>query len=218
MTPSITSAAPSSPCWKISGVWGNRTCHELLVQVHCRNCPTLEVAAARVLDEAFAPPDLARQTALYADPKPANRDSVSLVIFRIGPEWFALGSAHWREVTSSRRPHSLPHRRDAALLGIVNIRGRLIPYVCLHTMLKLPRDANRGTASRVAVVDSPAGPWAFLADEFAGVFACNPETHRAAPATRGASTCIRGIFEWNQTTVAWIEEHRLWAQIEAVVI
>jgi chemotaxis-related protein WspD len=210
------SPTKAGPCWKIAGVWGDRTCPELAAQVHCRNCPTLKIAAARVLDQTLTSPDIAQRSAVYAIPKAAEESTVSLVIFRIGPEWFALASAKWREVTARRRPHSLPQRRNAALLGIVNIRGRLVPCVDLHAMLGLAT-VSLETCPRLAVIESPAGPWAFPAEEFAGVFACDPGARRKSPSTRGASTCIQGVFDWRQNTVGWIDEDRLWAQLEAVV-
>lgn len=207
--------ATTRPCWKSVGVWGDRSCHELATQVHCRNCPVLQSAASRVLDQGVAGRDLDRRATLYATPKPKAESLVSAVIFRIGPEWLALASAHWREVTANRPVRSLPHRRDPALLGLVNIRGRLVPCVSLHAVLGLPRESV-ATCARLAIVEAPSGPWGFPADEFAGVIECAQGNRRAAPATLGSATCIAAVFDWKQHTVGWLDAQRLWEQLEAV--
>src|SRR5687768_6885936 len=92
-------APPVASCWSAIGVWGSRSCPELDVHVHCRNCPVYSAAAASLLDRAI-PAELASdQPRHFETPKPADdRETQSVVIFRIGPEWFALPTSVIAEV------------------------------------------------------------------------------------------------------------------------
>ena len=57
------------------------------------------------------------------------------MVLRIGAEWLALPAALADEVAEPRPHHSLPHRRSGALLGVVNVRGQLLPCVALAPLL-----------------------------------------------------------------------------------
>lgn len=65
---------------------------------------------------------------------------LSFVVFRIGPELFALPTQVLHEVAESRGIHSLPHRRHSVVLGLVNIRGELLICVSVGRLLGLDRD------------------------------------------------------------------------------
>ena len=55
--------------------------------------------------------DLARHFEAAATPVD-ERETQSVVIFRVGPEWFALPTSVIAEVAEHRVMHAVPHRRD----------------------------------------------------------------------------------------------------------
>src|SRR4051812_49551856 len=116
----MTSELPLLPgiddCWNRIGVAGDRTCPELETHIHCRNCPVFS-AAARSFFERPAPGGyLAEWTRLLAEPEvPIEGDDVSLLLFRLGGEWLALGTRVVAEVTAPRPVHRIPHRSDQVL-------------------------------------------------------------------------------------------------------
>ncbi|MCI3207227.1 MULTISPECIES: chemotaxis protein CheW [Pandoraea] len=59
----------------------------------------------------------------------------SLLVFRLADEWLALPAATIEEVAPMRGWHSVPGHRQRALLGLVNLRGALVPCLSLGELL-----------------------------------------------------------------------------------
>ena len=159
--------APVHDCWRTIGVMGNGSCAELQKFVHCRNCPVFSAAALQLLDRPVWPQYLQEHTRHYAEARrPAAPARLSVLVFRIGWEWLALPTAAFQEIVERRFVHSLPHRRNGIVLGLVNVRGELIVCVSLGRLLGLepPTAPARNVApefggrraheSRAAVADS----------------------------------------------------------------
>src|SRR5688572_24784638 len=119
--------APVHDCWNRIGVEGNATCRELAKYIHCRNCPVYSAAGLQLLDRPL-PADYRRERAEhYAQRKTISRPArLSVVVFRIAGEWFALPTTAFQEVVEHRAMHTLPHRRRGLALGLVNVRGELL--------------------------------------------------------------------------------------------
>ena len=126
--------APIDDCWNRIGVRGDGSCPRLAGYIHCRNCPVHDAAAARVLDreqsadavigrEDVLPRQTAQSLSEYAS---READATSWLVFRIGDEWLGLPTTIFQQVAQLRPIHSLPHRRHRAVLGVVNVRGRLL--------------------------------------------------------------------------------------------
>src|SRR4051812_10191739 len=97
-------------CWKQIGVWGTGECPELEKHIHCRNCPTYSLAAARVLDRTLPVEALDHWTTQLAEKKQSDEAGTqSVVIFRIHGEWLALSSGLFHEVMEVKPIHWLPH-------------------------------------------------------------------------------------------------------------
>jgi chemotaxis-related protein WspD len=200
----------NAECWNAIGTSGDRSCVELAVQVHCRNCPVYSAGAARLLDAAVTPEDLRQRAAEYAAPKVPERPGVvAVMIFRLQAEWYALPAALWREVAGPRPIHSLPHRRDQVVLGVVNIRGELL--VCVSLGTALAAEGPPAAAPRLAVIQRAGERFAFPADEIAGLHRYDPAELGAAPVTlaRTQVACTRGMFVWSDRPVALLDEERL---------
>ncbi|VVD75993.1 chemotaxis signal transduction protein [Pandoraea communis] len=59
----------------------------------------------------------------------------SLLLFRVADEWLALPASTIEEVAPMRAWHSVPGHRQRALLGLVNLRGALVPCLSLEKLL-----------------------------------------------------------------------------------
>ncbi len=154
----MTAQRPPGPalddCWRRIGVAGDRSCPELERHVHCRNCGVFAGAAQRSLQRAVEPDyreAWARELAL-PEPQAAAIDAAATV-FRIGAEWLAVPVALAARVAPAAPVHRLPHRSGGALLGVVNVDGRVLPAVSLAPLL--------GIASGNANASAPSGRHAF---------------------------------------------------------
>ncbi len=202
-------------CWKKIGTWGDRSCPELKPQVHCRNCPVYSAGAARLLDAEVLPAELAQRAERYATPKAVERTgTITVVVFRLGDEWLALPAAVWREVSPPRAIHSLPHRRDQVVQGVVNIRGELLVCVSLADALGVTATGPAATP-RFAVVQRGSDRFVFRAEEIAGLHRYDPAELSPAPATlaRTQIACIRGMIPWENRAVGLLDEERVFQML-----
>lgn len=193
-------------CWKRIGIHGDKSCPELAQHVHCRDCPTFSLAAAALLDREL-PGELASVPAAAVSDDEAETESAT--IFRIGAEWFALPTRVIDEIVGARAIHSLPHKRNPALLGLVNVRGELVICVSIAPLLIGARgDAAEG---RQIIVRHPAGRIACPVDEVQHTHHYAPDHLEAVPVTvgRSVSSLTRGLLAWQGRRVARLDEQAL---------
>ncbi len=150
-------------CWRRIGTAGDRSCPELETHIHCRNCPVFASAARTLFDRPAPEHYLAEWTqwlagspvtvSLEAGASAAlsDRDRVSVLIFRLGREWMAFPTQAIAEVTVPRPIHRIPHRSNAILIGLVNLRGQLQLCISLHGLLGLesPQASSSQFHSRI---------------------------------------------------------------------
>lgn len=207
-------AAPAAEaldaCWKRIGTWGDRTCPELAEHRHCRNCPVYAAGAARLLDAEAPPAYLAAGAARYAQPKTETRaGSKSAVVFRVAGEWLALSTAVFQEIAPVRPVHSLPHRRDAIVSGLVNVRGELLICMSLPAALNLAAaDGKLPPTARHAVVGRGPARFVFIADEIAGTHRYDPKEIAPVPATLAHARAIHtlGFLTWQARPVGLLDD------------
>lgn len=173
----FSTTVPDDACWRRIGVAGDASCAELARHVHCRNCAAYAGAAQRNLQRPVDPGYRESWARELARPEPpAVVTDAAAMVFRVGPEWLALPMALMAEVARLAPVHRLPHRSNAALLGIVNVGGRLVPAVSLARLLDIPVDdmpppLGRHAFARLLVLALPAGGQRFAlpVDEMHGV-------------------------------------------------
>ncbi|MGZ5201047.1 MAG: chemotaxis protein CheW [Telluria sp.] len=145
-------------CWKRIGVHGDRTCDQLERHVHCRNCPTYSEAAQRTIQLPVEPAYREFWAGQLRQPREARAaGDTAAMVFRIGVEWLALPAAMVLSVAPLAAAHRLPHRNKPALLGVVNIGGRLAPAIALAPLLGInetdaPPITGRHVFGRLLVV------------------------------------------------------------------
>jgi chemotaxis-related protein WspD len=205
-------------CWNRIGVSGDGSCRELESHVHCRNCPVYGAASVLLLDRAL-PPDALREWTerVAAENRTAEPGTEAVIIFRIGGEWLALPVRAFQEVAEPCPIHTLPHRRQGALLGLVNVRGELLICAALEGVLGLEKTAIANeeqpgaTGGRLLVLQRDGNRLACPVDEIDGVHRYHPRELNEVPATvtRAAATYTVGILPWQGKTVGCLDDELL---------
>ncbi len=212
-----------SHCWKRTGVWGRETprCPELAKVIHCRNCEMFIGVGRSLLESGSTEEYRATWAAFMAAEKSEELPGAeTVVIFRIGGEWLAIHARVFAEIIDPVVPHTIPHRKDSVLRGLVNVHGELQLCVSLKLLLGVeeapgPRE-NTKVYKRMVVVDREGDKWVFSVDEIHGIHRIPPDRFQKAPVTvsKGQSTFTRDIFEWEEKRVAFLDEELLFGRLE----
>jgi chemotaxis signal transduction protein len=145
------------------------------------------------------------------------------VVFRIGDEWLALPAQLCIEIAEMRPIRTVPHRRHETLLGIVNVRGALLPCVSLIALLNLVTDGassdpapSAATRPRLIIWSGAAGAVALRADEVEGVHRFFAEELSEGPATltRAKATFTKGLIRRGEKTLALLDPQLLSSSID----
>ena len=207
-------------CWSTIGVNGDGTCPELKQFCHCRNCPVYSNAAMQLLDRQL-PAEYRRQWTEHfgQEKRRASPGKESAVVFRIGPEWLALPTRVFQEIAERRAIHSLPHRKEGIILGLVNIRGQLLICVSVGRLLGLERHPIRHKPQtayeRLVVAEWQGRPLAFPVSEVAGIRRYHPEELKEPPATvaRAGVSFTRSVLNWHSRMVSCLDEDMLFSAL-----
>jgi chemotaxis-related protein WspD len=220
---------PAEACWSRIGVQGDRSCPTLPEAVHCRNCGVFSEAGQRLFQREAPPEYLDEWTRQLAQSDTsAPSDSISLLVFRIGPEWLALEARWVIEVISPRRIHRVPHRTDRLLLGLANIRGELQLCISLQELLGIePAPASpspaaaspAGSRPRLIVAEHEQTRWVFPVDEVDGIHRIPSGAMENLPHTvaRSAHYCSQALFCHDNKRVGALSASRLFQALERTV-
>ena len=86
---------------------------------------------------------LRRWTRHFAEPKPIEeRDTQSVLVFRVGPEWLALASACVAEVAALLPDSLAAAPAEGVVLGVASVRGELLICVSLGCLLGIESPAG----------------------------------------------------------------------------
>jgi chemotaxis-related protein WspD len=196
-------AGARAECWNLTGVSGDATCADLAVVGHCHNCELYSSAGSHALERAIPPGYRVERTRYYADKRsPSAGSRLSIAVFRVGVEWLALPTQVFQEVVEPRLIHSVPHRGEGVLLGLVNIRGELALCGSLARLLGLapasPGERVHSANHRLLVMRWEGKRVAFPADEVHGVCRVHPDE-----VTRPPETIARATLSFTQGVVPW---------------
>ncbi len=213
-------AAEGCTCWNDVGVQGNARCPELQKFFHCRACPVYSRRAVQLLDRPLPPGYRREWTDRFMQPRllaaPAR---ASAVLFRIHAEWLALPTQAFQEVAEHRSIHSLPHRRQGIVLGLVNVRGELLICVSLGCLLGLDQSpaghAPSRTHDRLLVTGWDGHRLVIPTHEIGCIHRFQMSEIQEPPATlvRSTPTYIRGLLSWQGRTVGFLDAERLFAAL-----
>ncbi len=213
-------------CWNSVGVWAHAVtrCERLKEVVHCRNCAVFVDAGKQIFERAL-PSGYQQEnlTILAGADTVTHQDCVSIIVFRLGSEYFSLPANVFETVTESRPVHRLPHVNNPYVKGVVNISGK----VCLcHSLLAvLAVDAggdaygenDRQAYKRLIVVKFGEGRYVFPVDEVKGMARYRPVQLTSAPATVNDTIrpLIRGIFQDEGERIAVLNTDELHRMLHA---
>jgi purine-binding chemotaxis protein CheW len=97
------------------------------------------------------------------------------LLMPLGDEWYAVGAERVKEVTAEPRPTRLPGTQPG-VLGVINLRGEIVPLADTAALLGLGVDAPTAFA---VVVHSSDGPVALTATGMPEVVTLDEELGRA---------------------------------------
>ena len=197
---------------------GDGSCRELEKHVHCRNCSVHAAAASLLLDRDVPRAFLEESTAHFSEGRSIEeRDTGSIVVFRIGDEWLGLPTAAFSEFVDMRTTHSLPHRRNGILLGLTNVRGELLVCVALGRVLGIAQETitdkrhRRAIYRRMVVIRDKDVRVVFPVDEIHGIHRFRPEELTEVPATvaKATATYTKAMLPWEDKAVGCLDDQLL---------
>ncbi len=204
-------------CWQEIGSAGRGDCERLREIIHCRNCIEYSRAGRELFDRPVPTGLVAEWTAaLAAENQDLRREALSVVIFRVCGEWFALRTAVFAEVTEKHAPHSVPFRSSGAFLGLVNVSGELLLCVSLAQLLGISGDDGpEPVRPRICVIAQDHERVAFPVDEVLGVRRLDESALAPTPATVSQSpgALTSSMFEYDGRGVGLLDEEKLFAAL-----
>ncbi|ATX78842.1 chemotaxis-related protein WspD [Mariprofundus aestuarium] len=221
-SPKIKPEFEIDDCWKRIGVWGDKQCPELISCHHCRNCEVYSRAGRQLLDRRPPAGYMQAWTKQLAEPQQESMPGqVSLFIFRIGPEWFAIPTRQLAEVLELRNVHSIPHRSNPILLGLVNVRGEMQLCVSVGKLLGVDKDFTKEESDdskaigRLLLISLEGERLAFYVSEACGIHSYHPSELRELPSTLPEETSVnsKGLLRWNGHHVAVLDEKILFEKL-----
>jgi len=214
-------------CWNRVGVHGkgDRSCVELRHFIHCRNCNKFISEGRKLLDR--------ESTAEYKKSLYGQIDAISdeqektesVVIFRLGDEWFGLPPHCFNEVIKWREIHSIPHNRSDKVKGLVAIRGKLqlcisIGHVLGVTKGKVSKEnIKEGIYKRMIVFLGTNGKYVFPVSEIREIHhysiseLCDPP---ATSASNDSQNVVRGVLYWNDRYLSCLNFDKLSDLIDGI--
>ncbi len=198
-------------CWNFIGIQGDRSCPKLAIYTHCRNCPVYSTAGRHLLERSI-PEDYRQEwTELLAISRVGENSQIShalpttqtltVVIFRLQREWLALSAQIFKEISPPSVIHTLPHRSNQILRGLVSIRGELLLCISLSHLLNLEvadtpvETLSPVVYSRLVVLEKAGKTWVFAVDELYGVHRFHRDELQDAPKSL-TQTYTQGLFHW----------------------
>jgi purine-binding chemotaxis protein CheW len=131
---------------------------------------------------------------MQANVKTLPDDERELVTFRVGEQDFCIDLIYVREIRSWTPATVLPHAPDY-VLGVINLRGAIVPIVDLARRLGLPKTmlGDRHVIVIAVVADQTVG---FLVDAVSDIIGVAPSAIQPTPDVTAQTTrmFIRGVI------------------------
>lgn len=206
-------------CWNRIGVWSSATdrCHVLQDVIHCQNCNVYSNAGRTLLNRPYTDEFINEWSRIYQQKKDIEEKyDHSVIVFRVGDEWYGLSTGLFREVAEMRQIHSIPHRRNRVLRGIVNLRGELEICVSLGNLFHLSKGTKKTEKGKISyerliMIEKNHERYVFPVSEVAGIQHFNHNHVNRAPSTinMGESNFIKGIIRYENRDIGLIDDEIL---------
>ena len=186
------------------------------------------LAALRLLNRDPNPEYIADWTKLLAQQKlDEDKEGTSVIIFRLGGEWLAIGTRVFLEVSQLRKIHTVPHRTSETLMGIVNLQGQITLCINMHNFLSIengndvmgPPKQHSGF-KRMLAIQKDQDLWIFSVDEVYGIFHTDEKKLENTPVTVMKSThnFLKGIICWHGKNVGYLDEDLLFYSLRRSIL
>jgi chemotaxis-related protein WspD len=176
-------------------------------------------SVACLLDRQVTDEFLRESTAQVAAKKSlVELGTKSVVIFRIGAEWFALPTDVLQEIGDRSTVRTLPGHRGGILSGLVNVRGELLLCVALGVVLGVDKTGEKletgkpASSERLMICKRGDARLAFQVSEVYGLHRYHPQDLRNAPATLARSAegiYTFGVVRWKDQIVGCLDDELL---------
>lgn len=103
------------------------------------------------------------------------------ILFGLASEMYAVESSFVREVYPLRDFTALPGV-PAYILGLINVRGQIMPVMDLKKFFNLP-ERGLGELNKVIIIRNEVMEFGILADSVVGTRSLSPDTIQQAPST-----------------------------------
>lgn len=158
--------------------------------------------------------------------------SVSVLIFRLGVEWFGLSAKLFREVTQTKTIHTVPHRSNQIFLGVVNVGGELLLCISLRHLLGLGttdsqlKNAGKPTHltpvvyQRMIVMAKDGNSWVFAADEVYGIERLNVQELQNTAGVNAKSNGVytQALIKWKDGLINLLDDRLLFYTLERRIL
>ena len=219
-TPNQVGPVDSSPCWKTIGVWSKSShrCERLKEVDHCRNCQTYKESGRDLLERDLPETYVKDWTKVLAVKKEEEiLGTISIVICKIEKELIAFPTSLFEEVMDTAHIHTIPHRNNPALIGIINIHGEAQLCVSLGELLGMKDTrisdikAIKSHKKLMMVMSHEERKWVFPVDSIIGVFRIHPHEYSNVPSTvkKSKTTFTKEVFEFNGDPIAFLDHELL---------
>ena len=123
-----------------------------------------------------------------------TEDALLVSVFHLGNAMFGIPAAQIQEVVQMGSVTPV-HHAPAFVVGIRNLRGRIVTVIDLGTRLELG-EAARSADSRILIVDSEGELVGLLVDRVDDTIFLQPEDMSPAPANLGTlhENALRGVY------------------------
>jgi purine-binding chemotaxis protein CheW len=95
-------------------------------------------------------------------------EALEYVTFLLGDQLFGISIAQAHEVFAANQITRVPSAPQA-IMGLLNLRGRVVTAVCLRTLLRIPGDADASTERTAIGVEHKGEHFALVVDEIGDV-------------------------------------------------
>jgi chemotaxis-related protein WspD len=212
----------TSGCWKTIGTFGDRSCHRLSEEIHCRNCDVYRAGGRNLLDRPQ--PDAYREelTRQLAEPEAqADEKPLELVLFRIGGAWLALPASCFLRTLPILPVVPMPGRSNTIFQGMVNAHGdirlcaSLVPLIGAE-MDRPVIDVSARVFPRMLEIHFKGQIWVYASDEVVGSIECELNGLESPPANLAIASqgLVRGLFIWFGLRVVLLDHERLFHLLE----
>ncbi|GAP99254.1 chemotaxis signal transduction protein [Leptolyngbya sp. NIES-2104] len=202
-------------CWNRIGVEGDQSCDRLEQVTHCHNCSVFSRSGRLLLEREVPSEYIQEWTNTIAERGSAlsvrsTEEMLSLILFRLGNERFAISVRSLQEVIRPTQIHTLPHRSNHLFLGLTSIRGEILLCASLRAFLNI-ETAAPSDREQMLIVGTTARRWVFPVDEVYGIQRYPLHEIQDPPAvllkTNAAYT--QGILTWNDQKVNYLNAELL---------